>query len=476
MVVGAGALGGHALTMVAVLAYGLGAIALGAQSVGHEYSCRTLGLLLSQPADRRRLFSVKLVVLGVFMLALTGIASRLPDPGSFHRFFLVLPALCGLCLAPSLTMLARNPVGGAVFTVAVPTFVLFVGDLLGLAIYGSGRAAEIDVFKLEAFWWGTLALCAGSAIWSWRLFTCLEDIESGGAFLHLPVWSTRKNEEPRAGAIRTSAHRNTLWLLVAKELRLQQMAFVVAAIYVMAWAGSALTGRWDAEIQREPFVAVTMLYLGLLSMLIGSVASAEERQFGTIEWQVLLPMAARRQWAVKVGTMLGLALILGIGIPEVFRAAGETALQASQPGRWSRTPLLSAAVLMACSLAASSISTSGLRALLLSAPFGLAVLFIVMVVGPWLWWVSWNVSLDLAIREGALATRIPSARSFRIVSEWLSILLALGFVALLTRFACQNHVSSEHGIGRLARQGLWCVGYLALGILLGVFAAARLAS
>ncbi len=50
-------------------------MALGAQSFGHEYSHRTLGLLLSQPADRRRLFLYKLGVLFVMLATLAAATS-----------------------------------------------------------------------------------------------------------------------------------------------------------------------------------------------------------------------------------------------------------------------------------------------------------------------------------------------------------------------------------------------------------------
>src|SRR5206468_1469267 len=59
----------------------------------------------------------------------------------------------------------------------------------------------------------------------------------------------------------------------------------------------------------------TLLYVGLLSIVIGSVASAEERQLGTAEWQVLMPVAAWKQWAVKVGVALGLAMLLAGLLP-----------------------------------------------------------------------------------------------------------------------------------------------------------------
>ena len=54
---------GHTLIAAGLLGFAFGSVALGAQSFGHEYTHRTLGLLLSQPLDRRRLFFYKLVVL-----------------------------------------------------------------------------------------------------------------------------------------------------------------------------------------------------------------------------------------------------------------------------------------------------------------------------------------------------------------------------------------------------------------------------
>ena len=41
------------------LAYLLGSAALGALSIGHEYTNRTLSLLLSLPVSRRRMFAMK---------------------------------------------------------------------------------------------------------------------------------------------------------------------------------------------------------------------------------------------------------------------------------------------------------------------------------------------------------------------------------------------------------------------------------
>src|SRR4029453_6837051 len=61
----------------AVFAYVLGSVALGALSIGHEYTSRTLVLLLSQPAARQRLYLVKLGVLVPMLLSLGALASVL---------------------------------------------------------------------------------------------------------------------------------------------------------------------------------------------------------------------------------------------------------------------------------------------------------------------------------------------------------------------------------------------------------------
>ena len=52
----------------------------------------------------------------------------------------------------------------------------------------------------------------------------------------------------------------------------------------------------------------TLLHAGAIPLLAGSLASAEERQLGTRDWQGLLPVAAWRQWAVKVAVVLLLSL------------------------------------------------------------------------------------------------------------------------------------------------------------------------
>ena len=106
----------HEVSLFALCAATVG---LGAQSIGHEYAHGTLGLMLTLPVDRRRLFLVKLAVLGAMVLPLAtsawllGLVANVPA-------LPWLTAATALCLAPSLTMLCRSQLAGAILSMSVP--------------------------------------------------------------------------------------------------------------------------------------------------------------------------------------------------------------------------------------------------------------------------------------------------------------------------------------------------------------------
>ena len=109
---------------------------------------------------------------------------------------------------------------------------------------------------------------------------------------------------------------------------------------------------------------VTLLYVAFLPSMPGALASAEEHQLGTIEWQMTLPMASWKQWIVKVGVVLGVAGFLALGLPGALGLLPDRVLLAR----------LGVAVLMlaAGSLYVSSASHSSLWALL-TAIFAMVV-------------------------------------------------------------------------------------------------------
>jgi hypothetical protein len=218
-----------------------------------------------------------------------------------------------------------------------------------------------------------------------------------------------------------------------------------------------------------PLLPVTILYFALLSLVIGSLASAEERQFGTLEWQVLLPLAMWRQWMLKAAVAIGLALVLGVVVPMAL-----SYVHVSEDMRVQGAPLwhdrafvvhMTAAIVLltACGLYLSSVSTAGIQALVLSIPVTFAIAAFLPYAAYWAKGVAWAFMKPGAIPRGS-QWRPPALLLF--ASDHLMLACAAGLVVLLLRFALHNHRSAERSVRRISWQGLWIAGYLTLAVLL----------
>ena len=404
--IGAAALIGPRNRALGLVAYSVGSVTLGALSIGHEYTNRTLAQLLSLPSSRRRLLLIKLGVLTAMLLTLAAVAwPTVLRPG--ERQLVVATILCSLSLAPLLTMTSRNPLMGPVFVGAMPMWISVLSRLWGFGIV----------------WGVTLAVCVPAAVASWRLFMRLEAIEGRDPDLHLPRW-LRRAAPPNEASVAPAYTRHPVWLLVKKELHLQQMTFAVAGVWVLIWIAISASTRIIPGFAGFPLPVVGILYGGLLALLIGSIASGEERQMGTLEWQQLLPMAAWKQWAVKVVTILGVAGLLSFALP-VMLAAGLVSINAWHAG--------AIAVVTIGSLYVSSLSRSGLRALMVAAP----VLLILGVLSQFFYTVYGRPRPPLAV-------------------------LLTVVVALLLWFGFENHRSAGHDAGRVSMQVLSIAGCLGL--------------
>jgi hypothetical protein len=436
-----------------VLACGFGAIALGALSTGHEYTHRTLTLLLSQPSSRARIFLVKFGVLTGMLLMLGTLAfGVLSNPAELNAAFadywklnwarstvLFLPLLCGLCVAPLLTMLCRNPLAGVVFTTVVPASMWVVSKAFALTQYGwiATDAPDIDGFTRTVFWWGMVGFCMVAALFDWLVFMRLEAIDGRDPEMHRPRWLGGRATTLTAVAAddaRQTRDGHPLWLLAKKELRLQQMTIVIAALYTAGWvlvsALAYMVPGWD----EPPLAAVSVLYGALLALLIGSLASAEERHFGTLEWQLLLPLASGTQWIVKAGVTLGMAMLLSFALPALLSV-----------GDMRPNPVHAGVIILLTtgSLYVSSLCTSGLRALVLSV----AIVFGVTVLVGFLF-----------------SARVAAPDLFDGRWPWIFVtVLVTGVLALALRFALENHRSAKQGAKRVFQQVMWMAGALTLG-------------
>ena len=427
-----------------VVLFFFGLAALGALSFGHEYQHGTMALLLSLPAQRTRLFLVKVAVLAPMLLTVAAAAALLVFP-DVHSAELDRPwlawraALYVLCVAPWLTMVFRSAIAGAVFTLSLPGTAVTLAQPIYFLAYGRLAPGEV---VLEVMWRSSLALSAIGAVASWRTFARLEAIDGKGSPLGLPRWLRWPDAASAPGP--TIGH--PIWLLVKKELRLQEMAFVVAGLYVIGWIAAV----WLQPVfqhSREIFDVLSFFYAMLIALLVGSVASAEERQLGTLDWQMLLPVGSVTQWAVKAGVVLGLALLFGLGLPAL--------LVTSKDFGWMGLRLAYGIVALAIAgLYVSSTCRSGLWSMLMALSAVLGTM----------WWLTY-----LRLRLSVRLDRIFYVGLVRFDNA-LEPAMATVFLALLLWFAFANHRSADRASRRLWLQALWLGGYLTAATIAAVLA------
>ena len=360
-----------------------------------------------------------------------------------------LPFACGLFLAPWMTMACGGPMAGAVFGAALPSLLWAVGWYLHV--------------PFEDLWRATLALAGVGAVMTWRAFMTLQVSGGSQAELDLSIaWLGRATiAAERAHAV------HPLWALVKKEFWLQQVTFVVSGAYVVVWLAVLVGRRLAPDVFTESALYITVsLHSGLVPVMIGALASAEERRFGTADWQTLLPFAAWKQWAIKSGIVVALALVLAWVLPSLLE------MIAPEPGVRDRSyPALAVVLLSAAALYVSSLSTSGVRAFLAAFPvIAGATMLAAMAAVPLLARgpraaINWLAQALQPVLEGAVG-QIDRDSDFwwrlffwcrRGSFEWA----AAGFALLLVGFAFTNHRTVDRGRRRIARQIVWLCVYAA---------------
>ena len=436
--------GMHSLIPLGMFAYIVGSLALGAHVIGHEFTNRTLASLLVQPCRRSSILLTKASVLAVMLVALGFIArivlfqSLAPTVGNFPRYpTLYLPLIGGLCVAPYLTMRLRSQMAGVVFTATIPGMTYLLALLGGVSVYGAGTAAAETVAL--SIWTPAMGIfAAAGAVLSARSFMRLQDMDGGREELRLPRWFTVTDASPI---------RPPLWMLAKKELRLQQMTFAMVAFYALIWTSLTIAGRLNPEFGREfPIQGVGLLYFALLPLLMGSLASAQERQFGMLQSQAMLPVPRAQQWAVKAGVVLVLALVLGVILPWFVFAPP----QLSRASFW---PLLaSIALLTTWSLYISSWCRSGIIALALLLPASAAAMLLARSID---WLVIALLSPRRAVAAYGALTQ-PSA----VFTLW--VIAGTPLAVLLLWFAARNHWTSERKPKTIAVQVAGLAGCLLL--------------
>lgn len=407
-------------------AYFIGAAALGAMAMGHEYSHRTMALVLTQPVSRRRVLLTKLAVLAALLLGLAWLSTIAVPLGRGERVFGTaarwLPAIAALFITPLLTLATRSPIGGAVLTLGLCG--VLVANSEWIAIQRYGFASDVDGFRVQLIWRGLMLFSAGAAALLWWTFPRLQVVDGRGEMLDLA---------PAAGgSSQALTRRHPIWLLLGKELRLQQLSFVVAAVYVVVYVAILMSTRGLFD-QTDAIVILSMLYAAGIAVVIGSIASAEERHLRTIDAQLLLPMRTSGQWLVKVSVVFGLTLVLAIVLPTALT----TVFPLERIG-WTVAAhgVLGLMALASMSLYVSTLCASGLWALVasMSAAFGTA---------------TFVIKLGEVV-QGRLSSL--DAQPDWSVVRWAAAAAVIAVTGSVLNFALANHRSADRSRARLASQ------------------------
>ncbi len=449
------ALGITASAAVGLFVCALGSIALGTQLFGREFGNRTLGGLLSQPVARGSVLLIKMGVLVALVVSLGALSMALlpatptDPPGSWAFWVALLFTLCGLFVAPCLTLLTRSGTAGLVFSIAVAGAIAVGCELVAIACQGSAPPEQLDAVRNVGLVGAMLVTSVLGALGTWWVFTRMDVLEGHDRAVRLAPWRGSSTESSAiVGAARRS---HPIAQLVRKELHLQQMSFVVALLFVLSCGGLLLFQYLDSRLRPEFFESGTTLYLVLLGMVSGSIPCAEERSLGTLQSQRLLPVSTRIQWMVKAGVAVTLVITLGAVLPGLMLWGSGSATW------WARVWPLAVPVLVlvtSLSLFVSALCSNGVRALLMAIPTAVAAMLALL----WLdgtiytmmdWWARPRGLINFA---SVISCRPPG----------LSLLAAAVISAILLHYGAVNQRSVHPSLAQLPRQLGWTIGLVVL--------------
>ena len=444
---------------------------------------------MSMPVSRRQILAVKFVVLALMLAGLHLVAwlwgvrreslsevwlaaRNMPVRTEFDiRLAQMLPLLSGLCLAPWFTMIARSPLAGAVFAVAVLSTMWVASELLAIArFFLPAHASSMATASAMVGWRGVLAVCAIGAIGSWVTFSRLQP-GAGPLGISLPRrWSRDARDVRRADrtSVRLPAPQRRHWMrsLVLKELHLHSILLAITLLYVAAWYVMAVSRPYVPVPLQLPLSTFTVVYGGTVALLVGSFASAEERQIGVAQWQQLLPVAMWRQWTVKTAVVLILAFGLGLGLPWLLESV-TPGLGTDDTMDVEVIPVVGAMAIV--SLYVSSLSPSGLRALVASVGVSFAggiALFLLDSLGRTVTEVTYPLLRTAPWR------RLISMDTAQGIAIGVALVAAVIVVGLLLRYAMVNHRNAERSARAIRRQVGWVAAVILLStVTLGVLEA-----
>ena len=340
-----------------------GMIMLALSVFGRETGLRTLSFIMAQPLERSRIWWTKMAVLGALAALVfdawwlsSSVASmlhpgQLPPSTASNLFTLWAVFTAG---GLWMTLLLRQVIAAFWLNLLVPGAIAAVIEMIGgpdWLIY-----TALGLYAVAGFF---LAL---------RQFLHLQDTAWTGGVISFGRGRAIAADRPVARGRRT-------WLaLIAKEFQIQQVTLAGMICLCVLHAGVLIARK----LGENSFSKMTLLALGgfgflwfVVPVLAGCQSVAEERQLGTLEPILCLPVSRKIQFAVKLIFVvmlggLGAALFLGIeSLGEVFGLKPD--LNASGPSVFQAFGAFSIASVFASSLTRGIVPALGVAVLTLTA-------------------------------------------------------------------------------------------------------------
>ena len=304
----------HVLEIVVVAGAFFGIPLLATIPIGSEFQHRTLGLYLAQPIPREAVWRLKMTVTVMAIVVPAALYSRSIHWESGPAFWLGVAVLTGITAGAMFwTLVARSIIGGlglsACAVGAGEVVWLYLADQFGVL----GRRGQPP----ESWVWGAvMASVVYSAIMIWLgrrkilTFQAMEGMQAGetvipGARLvpgFVTDWFRARPTGPILNLVRREFHLlRLIWALVV--LLLLDWIFIVSARLV-----DVQTATTPVRTLQIITVAGAMTVSGLIAILAGVLSLGEEKNWGTHEWHMTVPVSTTLQWAVK----LAVALFTGI--------------------------------------------------------------------------------------------------------------------------------------------------------------------
>lgn len=320
---------------VVLYSYALGCVLMAAFAFGREFEQRTLGGLLTQPISRSRMFLEKLAAPGY----LIGLASAYlllllnwRTQSAFHGADIsnaVVLLVMAVCSAPYFSILSRGTLPGVVFALAMPPLLWVLEAAL---VRRLEARASVDWllqgrlhFAVSAV--GVTVYCVGSILLAWRSWCGLQlDKEGAGGKGSVTLHPLSDPMDALLSSILAPSDWKSQ--LIRKEARLHVIPWLIAAIMVGLWALLVVLRRvfpespeWSWLFHGSGIVAFTGMLAALAILGAGAAVVAEERELGTLDWQITQPITLWRQWWIKVFVAATAAILVGVLLPSALLPA-----------------------------------------------------------------------------------------------------------------------------------------------------------